>query len=91
MSVKSKEIINNDGSKEKIILTSEDDKELNIKGPFVLANHNQKKESKIAKKFKGTILGADIGVKSGGFTNVAILATVIAVSASLVLFFLWRI
>ena len=90
MSVKTKEIINDDGTKEKIILSSDDNQELSIKGPYVLANHKKKKESQIAKKFKGTILGADIGVKSGGFTNVAILATVIAVSALLILFFIWR-
>jgi len=90
MAVKSKEIINDDGTKETIVLSSNDDKKLNLKGPYVLANHDKKKESKLAQKFKGTIFGADIGVKSGGFTNIAILATVIAVSAILIMYFLWR-
>ena len=90
MAVKSKEIIDDDGRKETIIVSSDDNKELTIKGPYVLANHNKKKESKIVQKFKGTIFGADIGIKSGGFTNVAILATVIAVSAILIMYFLWR-
>ena len=65
-------------------------KEIMIKGPYAIANHNKKKESKFAQRFKGTILGADIGVKSGGFTSVAILATLIAVSAILIMYFLWR-
>ena len=86
----SKEIINDDGTKETVVVSSEDDKELNIKGPFVLANHNKRKESRLVQKFKGTIFGADIGIKSGGFTSVAILATVIAVSTLLIMYFLWR-
>ena len=49
-----------------------------------------KKESKLARKFKGSILGADIGVKSGGFSNVAILASVIAVGVILIMYFMWR-
>ena len=90
MAVIRKEMINDDGTKETLILSSEDERELDIKGTYVLANHNKKKQSKIATKFKGTILGRDIGIKSGGFTNVAILATVIAVSAILIMYFLWR-
>ena len=86
----SKEIINDDGTKETIIVDSEDNRELNIRGPLVLANHNKRKESKLVQKFKGTIFGADIGVKSGGFTSIAILATVIAVSTLLIMYFLWR-
>ena len=86
----SKEIINDDGTKETVMISSEDNRELNINGPLVLANHNKKKESRLVQKFKGTIFGADIGIKSGGFTSVAILATVIAVSTLLIMYFLWR-
>ena len=42
----SKEIINDDGTKETVMISSEDNRELNINGPFVLANHNKKKESR---------------------------------------------
>lgn len=90
MAVINREIINDDGTKETMILSSDDGRTLDIKGTYVLANHNKKKESKLAQKFKGTIFGADIGIKSGGFTNIAILATVIAVSAILIMYFLWR-
>lgn len=90
MSVKSKQITNDNGSKETIILSSEDEREVSLGSNYVLANHNFKKESKLAKKFKGSILGSDIGIKSNGFTSVAILSTVIAVSVLLVLYFAWR-
>ncbi len=85
-----KEIINDDGTKETLVISSDDNLELEMKGSYVLANHNKKKESKFARKFKGTIFGSDIGIKSSGFTSVAILATVIAVSAILIMYFLWR-
>ena len=49
-----------------------------------------KKESKLVKKFKGSMLGADIGVKSGGFSSIAILATVIAIAVLVVMYFIWR-
>ena len=50
----------------------------------------EKKVSKLAEKFKGSILGADIGVKSGGFSTIAILATVIALAVLAALYFIWR-
>lgn len=91
MAVKNKEMINDDGSKETLVISSNDDKALIMRETYVLANNRRKKESAFVKKFKGSILGADIGIKSGGFTNVAILATVLAVSAVLVLYFAWRV
>ena len=45
---------------------------------------------KLVQKFKGSILGADIGIKSGGFSNVAILATIIAIGAICIMYFSWR-
>lgn len=83
-------IKNDDGTEETIIVTSNDNHALNMTKTYKLANHTQKKESKLAKKFKNSILGADIGVKSAGFSNVAILATIIAVGALCVMYFLWR-
>ena len=41
-------------------------------------------------KFKNSLLGADIGVKSSGFSNVAILATIIAIGVLCMMYFLWR-
>lgn len=90
MSVKSKEMINEYGEKEELQLTSNDDIELNLSENYILANHNKKKASIVSEKFKGSILGTDIGFKSHGFTNVAILATVLAISAALIMYFMWR-
>lgn len=83
-------IKNEDGTEEMIVISSNDGYKINLGGNYRLANYNKKKESKLAKKFKNTILGADIGVKSGGFSNVAILASIIAVSVLLVMYLLWR-
>lgn len=85
-----KDIKNEDGTEETIVITSNDNHTLNMDQTYRLANHTKRKESKLAKKFKGSFLGADIGYKSGGFSNVAILATIIAVAALCIMYFLWR-
>ena len=56
----------------------------------IVIYRKEKKVSKLAEKFKGSILGADIGVKSGGFSTIAILATVIALAVLAALYFIWR-
>lgn len=91
MAVKNKEILNDDGTRSTVMIESNDDKTLIMRDTYVLANHNKKKENVLVQKFKGSILGTDIGIKSGGFTNVAILAAVLAVSALLAMFFMWRV
>jgi len=84
-------IKNEDGTEETIIISSNDNRSsLNTNQTYKLANHNQIKQSKLAKKFKNSILGADIGVKSSGFSNVAILATIIALGTMFVMYLLWR-
>ena len=85
-----KDIKNEDGTEETIVITSTDSHALNMNKTYRLANHNPKKESKFAKRFKNSILGSDIGIKSGGFSNVAILATIIAVGTICVMYLLWR-
>ena len=79
-----------EGRKETIVASSTDNYSVKLDGNYKLANHKEKKESKIAKKFKGSILGTDIGVKSGGFSSIAILATVIAIATIAIMYFLWR-
>lgn len=85
-----KDIQNDDGTEETIIITSNDNHMLNMNKTYKLANHTQKKENALVKKFKGSILGADVGFKSRGFSNIAILATIIAVGTLCVMYFLWR-
>lgn len=83
-------IKNEDGTEETLILTSSDSHTLNLSKTYKLANHTQKKQNKLVSKFKNSILGADIGTKSAGFTNIAILATIIAVGTLSIMYFLWR-
>ena len=85
-----RQIKNEDGTEETLVFTSNDNYKIDTNQKYKLANHTEKKESKLAKKFKGSILGADIGYKSSGFSNIAILATIIAVGTLLVMYFLWR-
>ena len=85
-----RDIQNEDGTEETIVITSNDNLNLNMNQKYRLANHQQKKESKFVKKFKNSIFGADIGIKSSGFSNVAILATIIAVGTLCIMYFLWR-
>lgn len=81
---------NDDGTEETLIITSNDNNTIDLSKKYRLANHSQKKENKLVKKFKGSILGADIGVKSSGFTSVAILALGIVAAVVLIMYFNWR-
>lgn len=85
-----RDIKNDDGTEETIIISSNDNRVLNLNQTYKLANQTKKKENKLMKKFKNSILGADIGVKSNGFSNVAILATIIALGSIFVMYLLWR-
>ena len=86
----SKNFVSDDGVNETVVASSNDDYQLNMDRKYVLANRKEKKESKLTKKFKSSLFGADIGVKSKGFSSVAILATVIALAVFIVIYFMWR-
>lgn len=85
-----REMINDEGNKETIIATSDDNKSVKIDNNYVLSNRKEKKESKLAKKFKGSMFGADIGIKSSGFSSIAGLALVVALTVIFILYLLWR-
>ena len=85
-----KSYTNEEGIKETVVINSDDNYSIKLNGKYKLANHNNKKENKFVKKFKGSLLGTDIGVKSGGFSSIAILATVIAIATAAILYFIWR-
>lgn len=86
----SRNIKNEDGSEDTIVISSADEYNLNMNKKYRIANHQEPKTSRLSKKFKGSILGADIGAKSGGFGSVAIMASIIAIGAVLVMYFIWR-
>ena len=85
-----RDIKNEDGTEETIVITSNDNRILNLNQTYKLANQIKKKESKIAKKIKNSVVGSDIGFSSPGFSNIAMLATIIAVGTLLVMYFMWR-
>ena len=49
------------------------------------------KENKLVNAYKNSILGAEIGVKTEGFSNIAILATIIAIGAFCTMYLFFRI
>ena len=79
-----------DGSVETLLITSNDNYVLNMNKTYKLANHTQKKESKLSQKFKNSILGADIGVKAEGFSHIAILSTIVAIGTFCIMYLFWR-
>ena len=86
----SKKYVNDEGVEETVVMNSDDNYEVKLAKNYTLSNHKEKKQSRLAQKFKGSILGADIGVKSSGFSSIAILATVIALAAAIIMYFIWR-
>ena len=86
----SKNFVDEDGQNETVIASSDDNYQVNLNGHYTLSNRKRKKENSLVKRFKGTILGADIGVKSSGFSSIAALATVIALAVLAILYFIWR-
>ncbi len=85
-----KNFVDDEGNNSTVIATSNDDYKLNMDKKYTLGNHTEKKRSRLAEKFKGSFLGADIGVKSSGFSTIAILATVIVLAVVIGMYFLWR-
>ncbi len=81
---------NTDGSIETLVITSNDNYVLNMDKKYILANKESKKNNKIVNAFKNSILGADIGIKSEGFSHVAILSTIIAIGALCTMYLFWR-
>ncbi len=86
----SRSYVNDEGNEETVVATSDDNYQVKLSGNIKLANHNLKKESKLTKKFKSSLLGSDIGVNSRGFSSVAILSTVLALTAIIIMYFMWR-
>lgn len=83
---------NEDGTIETLLITSNDNTyPLDVTKTYKLANRIQSKENKFVSKFKNSILGTEIGVKAEGFSNIAILATIIAIGLFLAMYISWRI
>ena len=87
-----KDIKNNDGTIETILITSNDNyKTLDTNKTYKLVNGPQNNENKITSTFKNSIFGAEIGVKAEGFSTIAILATIIAVGMFCIMYLFCKI
>ena len=86
----SKKMIDENGKEETVIANSSDNYTVKLDKKYSLANRSTKKQNKFTSKFKSSIFGTDIGVKSGGFSSIAALAAVIALAALAVMYFIWR-
>ena len=86
----SKKMIDDEGREETVVAVSNDDLKVNITSGYTLANHKDKKENKFVKSFKKSLFGTDIGIKSKGFSSVAVLAVVIALAVLFTMYLIWR-
>ncbi len=84
----SKNFKDDEGKEGTLIASSTDNYEVKLDKTYSLANRT--KENTFVKKFKGSILGQDIGIKSKGFSSVAALAIVLVLAALITMYFLWR-
>ena len=72
-------------------ITSNDNYTLNMPKAYKLYPGKIQKENKLVKNFKSSILGMDIGINSKGFSYIAILATLLAVGALLIMYMSLRV
>lgn len=87
-----KNIKNEDGSVETLLITSGDNKNpLDLNKTYKLANRVMVNENKFLHKFKNSILGTEVGIRMEGFSNITILATILAVAMVLTMYVLWRV
>ena len=87
-----RDIKNGDGTIDSLIISSKDNNyPLDINKTYKLANSTKQKENKLVNMFKNSILGAEIGIKAEGFSNIAILATIVAVGMFCIMYISFRI
>ena len=80
-----------DGEKSTVVISSNDNMDVNMKGNYTLANNPIKKTNRFIEKYRGTMLGRDIGMKSTGFASTAIFAAIISIAVFIILFISWRV
>ena len=80
-----------DGTIKTVIITSNDNYKLNLNKTYKLANNIKKEDNKLVNIFKNSILGTEVGLKAEGFSTIAILATIIAISSLSLMYIFWRV
>ena len=87
-----KDLKNGDGTIDTLVISSNDNIcPLDANKTYKLANYNSKRENALVRMYKNSIFGAEIGVKAEGFSNIAILATILAVFGFIVMYISWRV
>ena len=87
-----RDIKNSDGTIDTLVISSNDNTyPLDVNKTYKLANNIYKKENKFINAYKNSIFVADIGVKAEGFSNIAILATIIAIGTFCIMYIFCRI
>ena len=83
-----KELRNSDGTIDMLVITSDDNYQVKLDKNYTLVGYAG---NKMYDKFKNSILGADIGVKSNGFVSTILLSTLLAISVLVIMYFSFRI
>lgn len=87
-----KDLKNGDGTIDTLVISSNDNVyPLDANKTYKLANYNNKRENALVRMYKNSIFGTEIGVKAEGFSNIAILATILAVFGFIVMYISWRV
>jgi len=87
-----KDLKNGDGTIDTLIICSNDNENpLDANKTYKLANYNNKRENALVRVYKNSIFGTEIGVKAEGFSNMAILATILAVGGFIIMYITWRV
>ena len=83
---------NGDGSIDTLNISSNDNNyPLDINKTYKLVNNTCKFENRIFNAYKNSIFGCEIGVKAEGFSNIAILATLVAIGMICLMLITFRI
>jgi len=87
-----KDLRNEDGTIDTLIISSCDNESpLDANKTYKLANYNNNRENALVRMYKNSIFGSEIGVKAEGFSNMAILATILAIGGFIVMYISWRV
>lgn len=85
-----RDFVDEKGNKSEIILTSNDNEQINLKPNYILQRpESNNKFMKKGAKAK-SIFTSDIGVKSEGFAPIVTLALIIVIGVIAIAFIMWR-
>lgn len=87
-----KDLKNGDGTIDTVIINSNNNiYPLDVNKTYKLANYSNKRENSLVQIYKNSIFGTEIGIKAEGFSNIAILATILAIGGFIAMYISWRV